>query len=372
MGSVIAAVVLALFGGPSVGVAATSPAAIEEHEIIDPVIVEYRRGAVSDVVDALRLRLPARSFGSEGDPRPVTPERLGYVRLLPEAEGVRLELILWDGRAFYRMLPADPAETPREAATTLVNLLAGIEAGRLAPDETGVALPEPEPELEPESQLENEPSTDLEPMPEVEDERVEPTSTAVPRLELGVALAPSLLFGLGPPSAPGLAAGGAAATLDLRWRSGGLLSFGVRGIGRGQHGYGLGRLRVSAGGGVALRRGAFELLATASFDVEPWFVRGPDGVESLEPEDGPSTRAAVLLGGHLRLVPAYRRTLGDRGTSLRIGPRLDVAGGTTTAGDGGIARIRTREEDGTVRDVFRVGALELAVGLELGLWFATY
>ena len=76
----------------------------------------------------------------------------------------------------------------------------------------------------------------------------------------------------------------------------------------------------------------------------------------------------MLLGGHLRVVPSYRRSVGARGASLRVGPRLELAGGTTTAGTGGVARIRVREPDG-VRDVFRVGALELAVGLEVGMWF---
>jgi hypothetical protein len=63
--------------------------------------------------------------------------------------------------------------------------------------------------------------------------------------------------------------------------------------------------------------------------------------------------------------------LGRRGAALRIGPRLDLAGGTTTAGGGGVAWVRAREADGTARDAFRIGGLELGVGLELGMWLPT-
>jgi hypothetical protein len=364
MGWVIAALTLACSGGVSME-PTTGP---DPPPSIDPLIVDHGSEAAADVVDALRLRLPDRLFVSVDDERPQA-ERPAWVRLRPDADGVRVELILWDGRAFYRDLRGEPDEIPREAATILANLLAGIEAGRLAPDATGVAPPEPEPEPDPEPEP---PVTEeSEPEPESEPPRpqVDPAQAGPPRLELGWAIAPTLLLGLGPPSAPGLAAGGATATLDLRWRSGALLSFAVRGAGRQRDSYGLGRLRVSAGGGIALRRGAFELLATASLDAEPWFVRGPDGVESLETAEGPSGRVAALVGGHARLVPAYRRSFGRRGASLRIGPRLDVAGGTTTAG--GIARVRTRDQDGAPRDLFRVGALELALGFELGMWFPT-
>jgi hypothetical protein len=74
----------------------------------------------------------------------------------------------------------------------------------------------------------------------------------------------------------------------------------------------------------------------------------------------------VALGGVLRVAPAWRHAT-RRGRSLRLAPFVELAGSALPTDDGGVARLRAQDDAG-VHDLFRVGGLELAVGLELGLW----
>ncbi|MCB9752305.1 MAG: hypothetical protein H6713_20305 [Myxococcales bacterium] len=59
-----------------------------------------------------------------------------------------------------------------------------------------------------------------------------------------------------------------------------------------------------------------------------------------------------------------------RGRALRVGPRLELAGGLVR-GDGGprVAGVGARDEGGELTPRFRLGGLELLTGLELVAWF---
>jgi hypothetical protein len=76
---------------------------------------------------------------------------------------------------------------------------------------------------------------------------------------------------------------------------------------------------------------------------------------------------SALLGGALRLEPVGRVPM-SRGRSVRIGPFVEVAGSAIPTSSGGVARLRTRGEDGELHDLFRAGGLEIAVGLVVGPW----
>lgn len=70
--------------------------------------------------------------------------------------------------------------------------------------------------------------------------------------------------------------------------------------------------------------------------------------------------------GRRALAPAWRR-VGPRGRAFRLAPFVELAGSAIPARNGGVARLRVQDTSGT-RELFRVGGLELALGLELGLW----
>jgi hypothetical protein len=57
-----------------------------------------------------------------------------------------------------------------------------------------------------------------------------------------------------------------------------------------------------------------------------------------------------------------------RGKSLRIGPFVEFAGSAIPSREGGIARVRRRNDMGGLDDLFRAGGFEIAIGLLIGPW----
>ncbi len=310
---------------------------------------------------ALQTRLPDRPRIPAGNPDARAGiERWGYVLVRPLDDGWSLALILADGRGYYRHVAAHEGGDPgRLIASTLSNLIASVEEDALVADAQNVVVPderptEPEPEPEPTPELPVEPDKDPEPPP-----------TELPHTELGVTLRGMALWSLAPPDPTGFAGGGAELSVSGR-RPGGLVlggSFG--GLGRAVAGYGLGRLRLAAFAGYGLRRGRFELVSVAGASAEPWFVRGPDGSESLRSAQDDRSLSAVW-GGFVQLSPGVLLDGGE--ARLRIGPTLRLSGAVTTQGGGGIARVLQQTENGP-EALFRLGGLELTTGLDVTLWW---
>jgi hypothetical protein len=100
-----------------------------------------------------------------------------------------------------------------------------------------------------------------------------------------------------------------------------------------------------------------------ALSVEPWWAtRAGEGAAIYSGSSAAPRRP--LLGGHLRLTPSARVVVGGkRAVALRIGPRLDL-GGSFVVDDG--ARIVGLADDGGAPR-FRLGGLELSMGLELAL-----
>lgn len=374
---------LAVLGGaiePSVS-AATSPAASTEgQQEFRAARVEIVGFAEAPVLAALRLRLPRLPIERHGGP---TPEQTPYVYLAIErtaADAGRLRAITSDGRAYERSFGIEIGQEVRVAASTAASLLFAIEEGVVAPDRKDVAIPEPiagppivepvaeppveEPATEPVTEPVTEPIVEPIVAPIVEPAPVKP-ALARP-WELAAVLHGAALLGLGPPSFAGaLAAAGGGLGLELRSPRGAAAALELRGLGRSDGGLGLGRLRIGLAGGYTLRRGRFELPMLLGLAIEPWWTTRSGGSAPVFSGQAEVSRRP-LLAGYLRLSPALRIGL-KRGplVGLRIGPRLELGGAFVV--DDGAQVVGLKDTGGTER--FRLGGLELSLGLELGFQF---
>jgi hypothetical protein len=146
----------------------------------------------------------------------------------------------------------------------------------------------------------------------------------------------------------------------LRSPIGAVLALGLRATGRAHAGEGLARVRIQLGGGYDYRRGRFELLVVGGPTIEPWVVAG------LRPTGLGTAQLSPLLGVAASVAPGVRLQLGER-TALRIAGTIELAGSALSSG--GVARLVRQRDDGSRAEVFTLGGLELAVGIELGLWF---
>lgn len=338
-----------------------APARRARGQAVEAVLLRPKQVDDAALLDGLQLRSPQRTIAVP--PWPSKPadhfELFAVATVALEDEALSITVVLSDGRAYYRTLPTSAEGAPRLAASTVANLLAAIEEDELPPDEEDVPLP-PEQESEPESESEPKPK----PKPKLKPEP-KPKPEPQPRtpMELEAVLAGAAGVALGPPAPAGFAGGGGAAGLELRLPAAAVVSLAVRShwhrVGR----LTVGRARISLGGGYAWRRRRFELRGVIGLDVEPWGVRQGGERQPVAYPDGQERRRGLALGGHLRLVPAFRVPVGAG--ALRVGPRVEL-GGSALAQASGVARLVVTDADGQRSVAARVGGLELTAGLELG------
>lgn len=347
----VVAILLVLHGAPAAAPTSAAPPVqqpVAQRHRIDALVIASDVPDRAALEDALRLRVGDRPISDALHARnPREGELFAYVEVKPkDAQSLVVRLVLSDARAYVRTLESPADLRAREIAATVANLVAGIEEDDLPPDERDVALP---------------PVLELAP-PEPPPQPIAPPPLPPARFDLGIVAGADAGLALGPPPPQGFAAAGAHARLDVRARNGALVAVALRGLGNRRFGYGLTRIRLAIEGGYAWRRGAFELMTTAGLTLEPWLVtRGgklPDVAERKP--------VHVALGGLVRIAPAWRR-VGPRGRAFRLAPFVELAGSAIPARNGGVARLRAQDTTGT-RELFRVGGLELALGLELGVW----
>ncbi len=286
---------------------------------------------------------------------------LAFVDVVAETHAATVKVVLQDGRGYLRQVELDAGNPERSVARIVAATLVAIEEERIAPDRSDAAIPEPAPEPEPEPDSEPEPEPTPQPAPQsVQPERNAPIPRlSPPRLEIGPTLRGEATVGLGVGGgSAGLAAGGVAAAVDLRFPAGVLASGEFRFVVRTNGGHILTRYRLALGAGYAVRHSFFEMPIRASFTFEPWLVAG----ERVDPTRRP------LLGGAVHLSPGVRIPLSGRTLrGLRIGARVELAASALPSGDN--VRVLTGAPD-MERDLFRAGGLELSMGAEVGLWFS--
>ena len=325
------------------------------------------------VLAALRLRLPRLAIERHGGPAPSDSPYV-YLAIVRTADiAGSLRAITSDGRAYERNFAIKIGQEVRVAASTAASLLFSIEEGAVAPDRKDVAIPEAPAPIE-EPPIEEPPAPVDEPTPVVI-----PATPVGPKIEVPASVSPakpwelaallygSALFGLGPPHyADAFAGAGGGLGVELRSPRGVAAALELRGLGRNNAGLGVGRLRIAVAGGYTLRRGRFELPMLLALAIEPWWTTQLGGSAAIFSGQTEASRSP-LLGGYLRVTPALRIAL-KRGpiVGLRIGPRLEL--GSAFVVDGGARIVGLADTTGAPR--FRLGGLELSIGLELALQFA--
>lgn len=310
--------------------------------------------ALDDLAAALALRVPNLPIVRES---PQTGTFVYVAVHTDPATPVRHQIgvITSDGAAYFREVDTGADPPARVLASMLANLLVSIAEGSVRPDRTDVAIPPPEASL---PQPAPKPVPIPSPSPAPPTEPVPKTIPPPPRWELGLNLAAVLDLAAGPPRfASTLAAGGGSLGLDLRHHRGLLLGLELRTLGRGAADHNLVRLRIAALAGYAVRRGRFELPIALGLAIEPWWL---DGGLSDHP----------LYGALLRTTPGvYLAQNHGPLRSLRIGPRLELGGSFLVDNGPRVAGI-SQQADPANTPLFRLGGLELSLGLELTLWFA--
>lgn len=296
---------------------------------------------------AIRLRLPAVTLVSDGEPVPAAEEGSlrAFIELRHDESQLLLTLILADGRAYLRQLELDADASPRPVASALANLVAAIEDDTAVPDQQDVPVP---------AALLATPQT---PVPKDIPAPATPRPAPAPRWQLGPLLRASASLGLAP---PGLRGAGAGLGLDARAPSGLLLAADLQWLTRAVDHFHLQRLRVGLGLGYALRRGGFELPAAVMLSVETWRLGSGHGKVPLS---SPAGKPGPLLGLGLRLSPGYSAPIGRAGARLRVGARVELwSSGQANAH---LRRPVLRLPNTTTA----LGGLELGLGLEVGVWF---
>lgn len=319
--------------------------------------------------EALSLRAPGLELHDQADPAAL-PEPHLFIDVHPGVAGVwELDIIVSDGRAYFRDVESTREEAARTLASIIAQLVAGIEDGTVQPDRGDVGIPRP-PEHSPEPAAG---ATRPDPLPPRPPEPADAPSVPPGRdgPSLGVFGTVGAAIGLGLPELPDRFGGwGGSAGLSFRGSRGVFVIAQLRGLGRGGHdGYRLGRLRAGAGAGYALRRQNFELQGALLGTVETWSVhRNGERIDPSElgQHDGD---ARPLVGGALRVSPGYLiRPSGTPRFALRVGATVEIAGSWLPQHGAPIVSIRV-DHEGNERQAFRAGGFELAGGLELAAWF---
>jgi hypothetical protein len=340
------------------------------------VVLRSRAIAPEALKAELGLRRPQASivdFEGEGE-QWSRAEAWTLVIVERSAVGFAVSVILSDGRAYDRVVEADSAQGARAVASTLANLIAAISEDRVAPDREAVTLESLE------STTEEPPGPSDQPL-EAHPSPPPPPAAAAPRPEAvstpvtGAApwsISPRVgglaLIGVGPPRESGaLLGGGAALGIGARSPLGAIFGVDLRLLRRAAGELSLARVRVSFWAGYGLERGLFGVDLAGFVGIEGWSVRSMG--ERAAVLEGSDEAPSSALSAGLRVAPALQLPLGS---SRRL--RLGFVGEIGYAGvlDGGLraARLSAPSTDGGADvAVFRVGGVELGLGLELRLRF---
>ncbi len=332
-----------------------------------PLVLDIAGIPPDEVKSAVALRLHDRPLLRPDEF--TVDDRVDYAAVRRNDDGsLAITLITSDGRAYDRSLPAEQVQGVRAVAGVLANLVYATESGETPPDRTDVPIPPPKP-------VEPAPPPKIEPEPEPPKPAPPPApppkpTPPPPRWELGLAASGGVIVGVAPrTSSDAFSAGAGALALELRSPKGALVGLGARVGGRIADPLALLRTRIDLGAGYGFRWKHAELALMGAMSVEFWRAREDGDLVELEIDDDDTARPP-LLGGFARLSPGWYRAGKRPGApGLRLGARVDIGGSAAVTRGGHTIDIGVEREDGTRDGVLRLGGLELAVGLELALWF---
>lgn len=346
----------------------------------DEVYVSAQGVPLEPVIEGAGLRMPSVAWTQTWDLSEEVSEEFGqqlFLHLKPSPDGgVRIEVVLADGRAFVRDVEASIDES-RVIATDVVNFLASIRADQEIVVKTDVALPtssesedvqatvdaveaiEPKP-VEPKARVVKPERPPAGPLPELTPSPIAPRE---PGWELGISGSPFVALWLPPPDFSDVFGGGGF-SVDVagRFPNGLLVRGDLRYLGRIVELTQLHRFGVSVGVGYALRKGAFEMPVSAGLRVEGYTIA--DIGVNVATSDLNIT--PLVLGGVVRVSPGWHiKPAGTRSVvGARISPTIEFSGGFSFE-DGAPSVIGIA--DGDV-EVFRVGGPELTLGLAFTVW----
>ncbi len=320
------------------------------------------------LLEAVALRVKSARWAHFGPDAASADDGLTAVVQLgrqdPALQSYELTIIVSDGRAYDRPIDTrgiEDKERVRLVASNVANLIAGLEAGTVAPDRSDVPLPEPSPAV---VCPEVPPCPAPQPLPEAAPTPSPPAPATVPAVaELSVYGGLPVVLGLGAPAdADRFSAWGGTVGVALRLRRGATVALDIRPGGRGTlGGVRLVRGRIGVGAGYTFRRGAFELSALGLAVVEPWVVR-VDGARAVFVAG--SAQRRLVLGGAAHLAPGLRVEL--RRTALRVGPFGELSFSGSAAGGFAVPRVVLPSEEASR---IRIGGLEAVVGMQVAVWF---
>jgi len=378
-----------LGAAPARPAAPAEPASSQERGFTEA-LVAVRGLPLAAVGAELALRLPAIALTTQWDSGGVRKagDSQVYVAVLGEASGgVRIEVITGDGQGFVRHVPAG-GDDVREATAAIASLLLAIEQQEVRADRRDVALPassaaadveaataqleqDPEPvEPEPAEPEAPEPVVDQPVTAEPADIRSAlPDSAAPPGWEVGTTAALGALVGLLAPRYGSLLQG-AGISLAATARAPGGTSFGLRlrYFARERDARRIQRFRIALAGGYTYRIGRFELPLLGELGAEPWWIVDDDG-RIPSNEIGAPGSGRVVFGAAARLQPGFLiRPNVPRLAAVRLGADLAVGGGFVVDGGARVALV-SAEPDPESDPLFRVGGLEVSVGVGATIWF---
>lgn len=327
-------------------------------EQFDLALFRTRGLVAADLQAELELRMPEVELRPHAEAGALSEREAAYLYLETHAKTPTLHeiaVIVSDGRAYYGEVAVDEGlRAERVVASTIANLVFSIQQGTVAPDRQDATIPP----------IREAPSADE---PSTAPAAAAPPVTHEPASKLELAVTPGLGYalGLGPPRHGDAYLGfGGGVGVELRTARGVHAFADFRALGRSVDAYRITRLRAALGAGFAWRRERLELVTDLGVSVEPWVVSSGDGIQPVTREDGRASRPPLLCA-FLRLSPGYHVPL-DAGAirGLRIGPRVDIAGGFVPAPDPRVASVNTPGG----RELFRLGGAELTTGVELVVW----
>ena len=333
------------------------------------------------LVSAMAMRVPQldiRTTWTTGDAADAVGTIFIDIHLARQRAGadgqqlVLVDIVAGDGRAFRRQLRASPDDA-RIIASFVSNLLLSIEEEAVEADQQGVEIPETSAQLDVARVIDKLDADRPEPAPADEPPETPPpvaTPVAVPTWlpwQVGPRIGGQFNLAAGPPTfADTLAGAGGHVGVDLWRETGLLLDFDLRFLSERKPDASLLRVRGTLGIGYAWRKGAFSLPTSLAYTVEGYRVDDSGSrVAALDLEAPP-----LLNGLRLRTSPSARISMA-RGPlrALRVGVRGEIAGSFGLDDGPRVLGIRAGQAETSGDELFRLGGLELAIGIEFGADF---